>query len=76
MVAMVLVATDGAIQVINLDMEGIILLIIRTHPVVTVPSASPVYIQQGTEPQSVTELPDNYCHYCQKPEGYYPYVKK
>jgi len=57
-------------------MEGIILLIMRTHPVVTVPSASPVYIQQGTEPQSATELPDNYWHYCQKPEGYYPYVKK
>ena len=45
-------------------------------PVVAVPSAPPVYIQQ---PQAVQPQPrtssDYYWHYCRDPEGYYPYVK-
>lgn len=42
-------------------------------PVVLVPSRPPVYIQreqaQPVQPQT------NYWHYCQNPEGYYPYVR-
>lgn len=45
-------------------------------PVVTVPSAPPIYIQRQevvqVQPQAQAS---NYWHYCQKPEGYYPYVK-
>jgi hypothetical protein len=40
-------------------------------PVVAVPTAPPVYIQQQ-QPQPQI----NYWHYCRNPEGYYPYVKK
>ncbi|WP_040851483.1 hypothetical protein [Nitrosospira lacus] len=48
-------------------------------PVMTVPSAPPVYIQQ--QPQVIQTQPiappaqANYWHYCRKPEGYYPYIK-
>ena len=41
--------------------------------VVVVPTTPPVYTQQQqvqpVQPQT------NYWHYCQKPQGYYPYVK-
>ncbi len=45
-------------------------------PVVAVPVAPPVYIQQ----QEVVQVPPqaraaDYWHYCRNPEGYYPYVK-
>jgi len=44
--------------------------------VVTVPVAPPVYIQQAA-PQPVPPQPQaNYWHYCNNPEGYYPYVKE
>jgi hypothetical protein len=37
--------------------------------VVTVPAAPQTYVQQSAPPQT------NYWHYCNNPEGYYPYVK-
>ena len=42
-------------------------------PTVVVPATPPVYIQRE-QPQSV-QPQTNYWHYCQNPEGYYPYVK-
>jgi len=47
-------------------------------PVVAVPSAPPVYIQQQPQGavQPAPQAPVNYWHYCRNPEGYYPYVKK
>lgn len=41
-------------------------------PTVVVPTTPPVYIQQESQP-----IPSqtNYWYYCQKPDGYYPYVK-
>lgn len=48
-------------------------------PVVTVPSAPSVYIQQQ-QPQGAVQAPPqaptNYWYYCRNPEGYYPYIKK
>lgn len=44
--------------------------------VVTVPAPPPtVYIERGyDEPPPVRE--QNYWHYCERPEGYYPYVRE
>ena len=41
-------------------------------PTVVVPTTPPVYIQQESRP-----IPSqiNYWYYCQKSDGYYPYVK-
>lgn len=41
-------------------------------PTVVVPTTPPVYIQQETQPMPPQT---NYWYYCQKPDGYYPYVK-
>lgn len=41
-------------------------------PTVIVPSTPPVYTQQQVEP---AQPQTNYWHYCQNPDGYYPYVK-
>ena len=41
-------------------------------PVVVAPAAPPVYIEQT--PGASTAQQDNYWYYCDKPEGYYPYV--
>lgn len=42
--------------------------------VVTVPVTPPVYIQQS--PPATQQYPNGYWYYCNKPEGYYPYVKE
>jgi len=42
-------------------------------PTVVVPVTPPIYIQQE-QPKPV-QPQANYWHYCQNPEGYYPYVK-
>ena len=42
-------------------------------PTVVVPVTPPVYIQQ--EQARPVRQQINYWHYCQNPEGYYPYVK-
>ncbi len=42
-------------------------------PTVVVPVTPPVYIQQ--EQVRPVRKQANYWHYCQNPEGYYPYVK-
>lgn len=42
-------------------------------PTVVAPVTPPVYIQQE-QPRPV-QTQANYWHYCQKPEGYYPYVR-
>jgi hypothetical protein len=45
-------------------------------PAVTIaPQAPTVYIQRG-DMQSAPQPQANYWHYCQNPEGYYPYVKE
>ena len=44
-------------------------------PVVSVPAAPPVYIQQGVVQAPPQAQASNYWHYCRNPEGYYPYVK-
>ncbi len=50
-------------------------------PVMAVPSQPPVYIEQGNEPQSAPQQApaakeDYYWYHCDKPEGYYPYIKE
>ena len=45
----------------------------RHPPTVVVPVTPPVYIQQ--EQVRPVRQQTNYWHYCQNPEGYYPYVK-
>jgi hypothetical protein len=44
------------------------------------PAQPPVYIEQGSAqptPQQAPATPDNYYWYhCDKPEGYYPYIKE
>jgi hypothetical protein len=49
-------------------------------PVMVQPSQPPVYIEQGeaqSVPQQATVAPENYYWYhCDKPEGYYPYIKE
>jgi hypothetical protein len=44
-------------------------------PVVAVPAAPPVYIQQEVAQAQPQAQSANYWHYCRNPEGYYPYVK-
>ena len=44
--------------------------------VVVVPTTPPVYTQQQQAQQVQPVQPQtDYWHYCQKPQGYYPYVK-
>jgi hypothetical protein len=43
-------------------------------PVITVPSAPPVYIQQA--PPVIQQTPPGYWYYCTNPQGYYPYIKQ
>ena len=49
-------------------------------PVVVTPSQPPVYVEQGAPPsttQQTPSVPDNYYWYhCDKPVGYYPYIKE
>ena len=49
-------------------------------PAVVVPAQPPVYIEQGNPPQAPqqTQAPQasNFWYHCDKPEGYYPYVKE
>lgn len=42
--------------------------------VVTVPAPPPVYIERGYEDSPAREA--GYWYYCERPEGYYPYVKE
>lgn len=42
----------------------------------SVPPSKPAYIQQQNVSQPAPEPKTNYWHYCRKPEGYYPYVRK
>jgi hypothetical protein len=44
-------------------------------PVVAVPSAPPTYVEQGEEQTPPAQSP-NYWYYCEKPQGYYPYVRQ
>ncbi len=49
-------------------------------PAVVIPSTPPVYVEKEPE-QTVQSIQasrenSNYWHYCRKPEGYYPYVRK
>ena len=44
-------------------------------PAVVVPMTPPVYIQRE-EVISPAQPQTNYWHYCQNPDGYYPYVKQ
>ena len=44
-------------------------------PVVSAPSAPPIYIQQEVVQVQPQAQGGDYWHYCRKPEGYYPYVK-
>lgn len=44
-------------------------------PVLTVPAQPPVYIEQG-ESQPLATPDDYYWYHCNKPEGYYPYIKE
>lgn len=50
-------------------------------PVVVVPAAPPVYVEQASSgevqaPVPQAQAPANDWYYCAKPEGYYPYVKE
>jgi hypothetical protein len=50
-------------------------------PVVVTPApqAPPVYIEQGSEAQAPAQSAsrqDNYWYHCDKPDGYYPYIKE
>lgn len=45
------------------------------QPVVVVPTAPPVYIEQGNAQPAASEQ-SNRWHHCTNPEGYYPYVKE
>lgn len=47
-------------------------------PVVTVPVTPPVYIEQQQDAgrPDTAESQVNFWHYCRKPEGYYPHVKR
>lgn len=45
--------------------------------VVTVPAAPQTYIQQAPAvQQAAPQNQSNFWHYCNNPEGYYPYVKE
>jgi len=43
-------------------------------PTVVVPSSPPVYIER--EDDAAASPRDGYWYYCDRPEGYYPYVKE
>ena len=49
-------------------------------PTVVTPAQPPVYIEQGTSQEAPQQAPaqsDNYYWYhCDKPDGYYPYIKE
>jgi hypothetical protein len=45
-------------------------------PVAAVPSQPPVYIEQSQADSSSSPSPSDYWYYCNKPDGYYPYVKQ
>jgi hypothetical protein len=49
-------------------------------PVMAAPAQPPVYIEQGSvqpAPQQSPATPENYYWYhCDKPDGYYPYIKE
>ena len=46
-------------------------------PVVTVPSEPPTYIEQGEEDAEPAPAQESsYWYYCEKPQGYYPYVRE
>jgi len=49
-------------------------------PMVAVPTQPPVYIEQESAqpvPQQAPAAPENYYWYhCDKPDGYYPYIKE
>jgi hypothetical protein len=49
-------------------------------PVVVMPAQPQVYIQQDNQPsapqQSQAPQTSNYWFHCDKPEGYYPYIKE
>lgn len=42
--------------------------------IITVPVTPPTYIQQS--PQTDQQYPSGYWYYCNKPKGYYPYIKQ
>ena len=44
-------------------------------PVVTTPVAPPTYIERSEE-QAQPAPATNYWYYCDKPQGYYPYVRQ
>ncbi|MBD5802138.1 hypothetical protein AZOA_15640 [Azoarcus sp. Aa7] len=44
-------------------------------PAVTVPSSPPVYIERD-DADDDRKSAGNYWYYCDRPEGYYPYVKE
>lgn len=43
--------------------------------VVAVPATPPVYIQQSAPPAQ-QQYPSGYWYFCDKPQGYYPYIKE
>lgn len=45
-------------------------------PIVTVPSPPPVYIERDDDADGDGKSAGNYWYYCDRPEGYYPYVKE
>lgn len=48
-------------------------------PIVVAPQAPSVYIEQGSQqatPQQAAPQQENYWYYCDKSEGYYPYIKE
>lgn len=48
-------------------------------PVVVVPQQAPVYIEQTPQqaaPQTSVIQPSGYWYHCDKPDGYYPYIKE
>ena len=45
-------------------------------PVVTAPASPPVYIERGEELSESPQEEGYYWYHCDKPEGYYPYVKQ
>lgn len=42
-------------------------------PAIVAPAGPPVYIQRG-DIQGSLQQPQSYWHYCNNPQGYYPYV--
>lgn len=45
-------------------------------PVMAVPSQPPVYIEQGSAQQAPATSENYYWYHCDKPDGYYPYIKE